>query len=161
MQKALIKLIKRPLVAISGHNSNTHSSNMTSCNTICVALSTFIHSLENPLFLPPSGVDSRDNVCTRRRQRILFCITPFSRWMSNSRRVARLPVELIAVETHQVVRLLSKGFLQFYKVCVTQCTPVLSSMFLSNNNWIYMLGDPERKRADGYTGQMSARIWGT
>ena len=39
-KKALIKVIKRPLVAISGHNYNTHSSNMTALNKNFVALST-------------------------------------------------------------------------------------------------------------------------
>ena len=40
MQKALIKLIKRPLVAISGNNSHTHSSNMTALDNFFVAFST-------------------------------------------------------------------------------------------------------------------------
>ena len=38
--KQLTKLIKGPLVVISGHNYNPHSSNMTALNKICVVLST-------------------------------------------------------------------------------------------------------------------------
>ena len=44
-KKALIKLIKRPLVAISGHNSNTHSSNITALNKFVVAFSMFAEAL--------------------------------------------------------------------------------------------------------------------
>ena len=36
-ENTLIKFIKRPLVVISGHNSNTHSSNMTALNKIFLA----------------------------------------------------------------------------------------------------------------------------